>query len=377
MSNSNPVHSPFIARQARLAETFTKSGFDCVALNPGPSLMYLTGLNFHLMERPVIAVFLPAQAPILIIPRLESLKLEGLPFAIRGFTYDEDPSEWPGVFQSAFRAAGIEAAKVGVEPIRLRLLELRMLEKAAPKATFISAEENLAALRKFKDYSEVAMMREAVNIAQRGLQAILPMIKEGVTERVIAAELMVQLLRAGGDTDQAFSPIVSGGPNSANPHASPSDRPLQKGDLLVIDWGASYKGYLSDLTRTFAIGPVEPEFIQIARIVAEANATGRATAGPGVAAGLVDKATREVIERAGYGAFFTTRTGHGLGMEVHEEPYIRSGNPFILQPGNSFTIEPGIYLPGRNGVRVEDDVVITQSGIECLSDLPRELRVLG
>ncbi len=96
-----------------------------------------------------------------------------------------------------------------------------------------------------------------------------------------------------------------------------------------------------------------------------------------MAAGLVDKATREVIERAGYGAYFTTRTGHGLGMEVHEEPYIRSGNSFILQPGNAFTIEPGIYLPGRNGVRVEDDVVITQNGIECLSDLPRELRVLG
>jgi len=377
MSNSNPSDSPFIARQARLAETFIKSGIDCIALNPGPSLMYLTGLDFHLMERPVIAVFLPAEAPILVIPRLESLKLEGLPFAIRAFTYDEDPSEWPGVFQTAFRAAGIEAAKVGVEPIRLRLLELRILEKAAPNASFISAEENLAALRKFKDESEVATMREAVQIAQRGLLATLPMIKAGVTEREIAAELMVQLLRAGGEPEPAFSPIVSGGPNSANPHASPSDRPLQKGDLLVIDWGAAYKGYLSDLTRTFAIGPVEPEYVQIARIVAEANAAGRAAAGPGVAAGLVDKAAREVIEKTGYGAFFTTRTGHGLGMEVHEEPYIRSGNPYILQPGNVFTIEPGIYLPGRNGVRVEDNVVITQNGSECLSDLPRELRLLG
>jgi Xaa-Pro dipeptidase len=377
MSNSNPADSPFIVRQARLAEEFTKSGFDCVVLNPGPSLMYLTGLDFHLMERPVIAVILPAEAPVLIIPRLESLKLEGLPFAIHAFPYDEDPSEWPGIFQNAFRAAGIEDAKVGVEPIRLRLLELRMLEKAAPKASFISAEESLAALRMFKDESEVAMMRVAVNIAQRGLQATLPVIKAGVTEREIAAELMVQLLRAGGEPEYAFSPIVSGGPNSANPHASPSDRPLQKGDLLVIDWGTAYKGYISDLTRTFAIGQVEPEFVQIARIVAESNAAGRATAGPGVAAGMVDKAARDVIEKAGYGAYFTSRTGHGIGMEVHEEPYIRAGNPLILQPGMAFTIEPGIYLPGRNGVRVEDDVVITQSGIDCLSDLPRELRMLG
>ena len=377
MNNTNPTHSPFIVRQARLAEAFTKSGFDCVALNPGPSLMYLTGLNFHLMERPVIAVFLPAKAPVLILPRLESLKLEGLPFAIRAFPYDEDPSEWPGVFQSAFRAAGIEDAKVGVEPICLRFLELRMLERAAPKASFISAEDSLAALRKFKDESEVATMRAAVKIAQRGLLATLPVIKAGVTQREIAAELMVQLLRAGGEPEYAFSPIVSGGPNSANPHASPSDRPLQIGDLLVIDWGTSYKGYISDLTRTFAIGQVEPEFMQIARIVAEANAAGRATAGPGVAASLVDKAARDVIEQAGYGAYFTTRTGHGIGMEVHEEPYIRAANPLILQPGMAFTIEPGIYLPGRNGVRVEDDVVITKDGLECLSDLPRELRVLG
>ena len=377
MSNMNPANSLFINRQRLLVEAFTKSGFDCIALNPGPSLMYLTGLNFHLMERPVIAIFLPAEAPVLIIPRLESLKLEGLPFAIRAFAYDEDPSEWPGVFQSAFRAAGIEAAKVGVEPIRLRLLELRLLEKAAPKASFVSAEENLAALRKFKDEGEVAMMRTAVNIAQRGLQATLPVIKAGVTEREIAAELMVQLLHAGGEPEYAFSPIVSGGPNSANPHASPSDRPLQRGDLLVIDWGTSYKGYISDLTRTFAIGQVEPEFLEIARIVAESNAAGRATAGPGIAAGMVDKAARDVIEKAGYGAYFTSRTGHGIGMEVHEEPYIRAGNPLILQPGMAFTIEPGIYLPGRNGVRVEDDVVITKDGLDCLSDLPRELRVLG
>lgn len=376
MSNPNPANSPFIARQARLAEAFTKSGLDCVALNPGPSLMYLTGLNFHLMERPVIAVFLPAEAPVLVLPRLETLKLEGLPFEIRAFPYGEDPSEWPGVFQSAFQVAGIRDAKVGVEPIRLRLLELRMLEKAAPRARFISAEESLAALRQFKDASEVANMRAAVGIAQRGLQATLPVIKAGVTEREIAAELMVQLLRAGGEPEPSFSPIVSGGPNSANPHASPSDRLLQNGDLLVIDWGIAHLGYISDLTRTFAIGKVEPEFVQIARIVAEANAAGRAAAGPGVAAGSVDEAAREVIEKAGYGAYFTTRVGHGIGMEVHEEPYIRAGNPLILQPGMAFTVEPGIYLPGRNGARVEDDVVITNNGADCLSDLPRELRVL-
>jgi len=377
MKNSNPVNVSYTARQARLAEVMSKSGFDCIALNPGPSLMYLTGLNFHLMERPVVALFLPGGSPILILPRLEAPKLEALPYALRAFPYNEEPSEWPVVFQNAIQAAGIGKSKVGVEPTRLRFLELKMLDHAAPGGSFISAEQSLAALRMYKDESEVAIMQTAVDIAQRGLQATLPAIKPGVSEREIAAELMLQLLRAGGDPEAAFSPIVSGGPNSANPHASPSERLIQSGDLLVIDWGASYHGYISDLTRTFAIGQVEPEFTQIARIVAEANAAGRAAAGPGVAASLVDKAARDVIERAGYGAYFFTRVGHGIGMEVHEEPYIRAGNPLILQPGMAFTIEPGIYLTGRNGVRVEDNVVITPTGINCLSDLPRELRVLG
>jgi Xaa-Pro dipeptidase len=377
MSNSNSTNSPYNIRQARLAAAFTKSGFDCVVLNPGPSLTYLTGLNFHLMERPIIAVFLPAEAPVIILPRLEMLKLEELPFSIRPFPYDENPSEWPGVFQKALVTSGIHESKVGVEPIRLRLLELRMLERAAPKAKFVSVEESLAALRQFKDSREVAIMRTAVDIAQRGLQATIPMIKAGVTEREIAAELMVQLLRAGCEPEPAFSPIVSGGPNSANPHASPSDRPLQNGDLLVIDWGAAHRGYISDLTRTFAIGKVEPEYLKIARIVEEANAAGRAAAGPGAIAGNVDKAARDVIEKAGYGKYFTTRVGHGIGMEVHEEPYIRGDNPLILQPGMAFTVEPGIYLPGRNGARVEDDVVVTNDGIDCLSDLAREIRFLG
>jgi len=377
MKNSNPVNVSYTARQARLAEVMSANGFDCIALNPGPSLMYLTGLNFHLMERPVVALFLPGGSPILILPRLEAPKLEALPYALRAFPYNEEPSEWPVVFQNAIQAAGIGKSKVGVEPTRLRFLELKMLDHAAPGGSFISAEQSLAALRMYKDESEVAIMQTAVDIAQRGLQATLPAIKPGVSEREIAAELMLQLLRAGGDPEAAFSPIVSGGPNSANPHASPSERLIQSGDLLVIDWGASYHGYISDLTRTFAIGQVEPEFTQIARIVAEANAAGRAAAGPGVAASLVDKAARDVIERAGYGEYFFTRVGHGIGMEVHEEPYIRAGNPLILQPGMAFTIEPGIYLTGRNGVRVEDNVVITPTGINCLSDLPRELRVLG
>jgi Xaa-Pro dipeptidase len=228
-----------------------------------------------------------------------------------------------------------------------------------------------------KDRSELAAMRQAVHIAQRALQATLPLIKIGMNEKELASELTMQLLRGGAESNLPFTPIVCAGPNSANPHAVPGERLLQSGDLLIIDWGASYEGYFSDLTRTFAVGEVASEHARIAQAVLEANEAGRNTAAPGVPAGLVDKAAREVIEKAGYGPYFIHRTGHGLGMEEHEEPYIRSDNPQLLSPGMTFTIEPGIYLPERGGVRIEDDVVITESGSESLSNLPRELMVVG
>ena len=372
MMNTSPLYTQ---RHARLAEIMAAAGLRALALNPSPSLVYLTGLKFHLMERPVVALFQPERPVTLIMPELETAKAEGLPFAARVVAYGEDPASWVEVFRQGCQAAELEG-QVGVEPTRLRVLELRLLEAAASKAIYVSGEEAVAQLRMCKDEGEIAAMRRAVDIAQRALQATLPSIKEGITESQIASELTLQLLRAGSEPESPFTPIVSGGPNSANPHASPSERPLQKGDLLVIDWGAVYHGYVSDLTRTFAIGPVEGEYIHIAHLVCEANAAGRAAARPSTTASEVDQAARKVIEQAGYGASFFHRLGHGLGLEGHEPPYIRTGNNLRLEPGMTFTIEPGIYLTGRGGVRIEDNVVITADGSETLSSLPRELITL-
>jgi Xaa-Pro dipeptidase len=220
-------------------------------------------------------------------------------------------------------------------------------------------------------------MRQAVNIAEKAFAATQKSMKVGMTESELASELVIQLLKHGSDAELPVTPIVSGGPNSANPHASPTDRKLQSGDMLVIDWGAAYHGYISDLTRTLGVGEIDPEFVKIHKIVQDANAAGRAAARSGAACAEVDKATREVIEKSGYGKFFTHRTGHGIGMEVHEDPYIRGDNMQKLEPGMAFTVEPGIYLPGRNGVRIEDNIVITEKGAELLSDLPRELQTVG
>lgn len=365
------------ARFERLSRAIREAGLDALALNPGPTLTYLTGLSFHLMERPTVLLFVPGSKPVLVLPELEMTKASKAGVQLDTFPFGDNPALWGQAFQAATQSLGLNGKTIGVEPNRLRFLEMRFLQVAMPEAKFVSAEGVLSGLRMQKDAAEVEAMRQAVRIAQDALTATLPFIKAGVTERQVAAELTINLLRAGSDGELPFQPIVSSGPNSADPHASPSNRALQQGDLLVIDWGAAYNGYISDLTRTFAIGEPSPEFRHIAELTLLANEAGRKAARPGIPAGDVDRAAREVIDEGGFGPQFFHRTGHGIGMEGHEPPYMFGENDLILQPGMAFTVEPGIYLTGRNGVRIEDNLVITENGAETLSDLPRELIVLG
>lgn len=365
------------SRFDRLSASLHASGLDAVILNPGPTLTHLTGLRFHLMERPVVLLFAKDQDPAIVLPELELQKVASLPYKLQVFPYPENPSEWDDAFRRAAEILNLDGKRIGVDPRQLRLLEFRYVKAGAPEADYPDASDVLSSLRLKKEKAEVEAMRRAVQIAQTALEATVPWIKMGMTEKELSSELVVQLLKQGSDSEMPFAPIVSGGPNSANPHASPTERKLQNGDLLVIDWGAAYDGYISDLTRTFAVGKVDAEYEKIHKIVQEANAAGRAAAKPGVPCADVDKATRDVIEKSGYGVYFTHRTGHGIGMEGHEEPYMRGDNMQLLEPGMAFTVEPGIYLPNRNGVRIEDNVVITEDGADVLSDMAREIRVVG
>lgn len=365
------------SRFDKLNASLQASGLDAVILNPGPTLTYLSGLHFHLMERPIVLLYAKDQDPAVVLPELELQKVANLPYKMQVFAYPENPSEWDNVFRKAVQALGLDAKRIGVEPRQLRLLEFGHVKNGAPEAEYPDASEVLSGLRLRKDKAEVDAMRTAVKIAQDALEATLPFIKIGMTEKEISSELVVQLLKHGSEPEMPFSPIVSAGLNSANPHASPTERRLQAGDLLVVDWGAAHAGYISDLTRTFAVGEVDAEWTKVHKIVQEANAAGRAAGGPGVSCAAVDKATRDVIGEAGYGVYFTHRTGHGIGMEGHEEPYMRGDNQQLLEPGMAYTVEPGIYIPGRNGVRIEDNVVVTETGVDVLSDMPREIRVVG
>lgn len=322
-------------------------------------------------------VFSADHEPTIILPELELAKLDHLQFPARVYAYAENPAGWGAIFYDALKDLGLSGQKVGVEPRQLRLLEYDYLRGACSNAHLVDGSAIFAALRVKKDAEEISCMRQAVKIAEEALTATLGKVAIGASEKDIAGELFLQLITHGSDISLPFSPIVAAGPNAANPHSQPSDRPLTAGDLLIVDWGASYGGYVSDLTRTFAVGEIDPLAEKIHRIVQQANSAGRAAGRPGVPCAEVDLATRRVIEEAGFGANFTHRTGHGIGMECHEDPYIRGDNQQLLAVGMAYTVEPGIYLAGINGVRIEDDVIVTADGAESLSTMSREIRGVG
>lgn len=361
-------------RVESLRQLQAANGIACVALMPGANLLYFTGLPAHISERPTVA-FVPCDGqPAILLPELEAPAARGhLPGNVRLFTYrDEDGHEH--AFHQVAEELELDGETIGVEYLGMRLLEARRIEQAAPGCRLLAVEPWLPPLRMRKDNAEIGHMREAVAIAERAMLSLLDAgaIRAGRSELEVAADLRVALLREGAQGD-AFPPIVVAGPNSASPHASPSDRPMKSGELVVIDWGAVHKGYRSDITRTFVLGTPTAEMERIHDAVLAANQAGRLVIRPNMPAQEVDRAARRAITRSGYGQYFIHRTGHGLGLETHEPPYIVEGNQELLESGMTFTVEPGIYIPDFGGVRIEDDVVVTADGSETLTSLPRDL----
>ena len=365
------------SRIQKLIESAAKRGVDCVAVMPGANMTYLTGLPFHLMERATVAFFPARGRPALVLPALEATKPASGPVKIDWQLFPWTDEEGPvAAFAAASKALALPGKTLAVEELVMRVRELRLIEASAPGVRFADAGPLLSSLRMRKDEAEIARMRQAVGITEAALEATLAKIHIGMTEREIANELLLEMLRGGAES-LPFEPIVLTGPNSALPHGAPGDRRLQSGDLLLFDFGLSMGGYTSDITRTFAVGDVGDELHRAYDVVKRANEAGRKAARPGIEIQEVDRAARKVITDAGLGEYFTHRTGHGLGLEGHEPPFACEGDTTILEPGMTFTVEPGVYLPGKGGVRVEDDVVITADGCESLTTFDRELRTLG
>jgi Xaa-Pro dipeptidase len=350
-----------------------------LALMPDANLTYLTGLTFHHGQRLTLALF-PADGaqPCFIIPALEQGRVEASSSVpMRYFAWSD--AEGPAAAARAAMAAAFGAAApdlpLGVEYSVLRVMELRGVEAAMPGLQVADATGLLADLRMVKDAAELAIMERAAQIVEVGLARAITHIRVGMSERQLSKIVSEQIVAAGAD-GESFENIIASGPNGANPHHSNGEHAFAPGDLIIIDCGARYGGYISDTTRTVAVGEPGAEARAVYELVRQANAAGRAAARPGASGAQIDAAARQVIAAAGYGSAFNHRTGHGIGMEVHELPNIVVGSDTPLAPGTTFTIEPGIYLPGRLGVRIEDDMVITADGARSLTSMDRDLLVI-
>ena len=242
-----------------------------------------------------------------------------------------------------------------------------------PDATLVATTGLVEELRCTKDAGEVARIEAACAIADAALAEVAPLLEQGPTEAAFARALD-DAMRAGGADDLSFETIVAAGPNGSRPHHRPGPRPIERGDLVVIDFGALVEGYHSDMTRTLAVGgpeALDAEQRRMVAVVAEAQAAGVAAVGPGVPAKSVDEACRSVIAAAGWGDAFVHGTGHGVGLDIHEAPGVAASADATLAPGHVVTVEPGVYLPGQGGVRIEDTVVVTPEGRRSLTRAPK------
>lgn len=351
-----------------------KASLDAIALVPGANFSRLFGREFHQNERPLLVIIPADGMPAAVVPNLELGSFEALAF--EGEVYDwRDQVGYQGAFDQLLKKMSLES--LGVEGQVMRVFIDQALRKASPSLSIQDAQKDIAALRLHKSDEELAAMRKAIGIAERALDNTIDRVAVGMTERAIE-NILVQNLFAEGAEDFAFSPIVAAAENSAEPHAhSREDYLIEPGDALLIDFGARVGGLCSDITRTFFIQHCTDERADIYNTVLEANVAGHDATKAGVSAHAVDDATTLVLENSNYADRIRTKTGHGLGRDVHEDPYIMRGNHEVLESGTVFTIEPGLYDLTDMGVRIEDDVLVTSSGSESLTTFDKSLTFIG
>lgn len=362
----------YAGRLAAAAGATVEAGLDGLVITPGYDLRYLTGSRAQTLER-LTALVVPASGdPTVVVPRLELASLKGsaiaeLGLAVRDWVDGDDPYR---LVSAALGGAPAATAVTDSMPA-LHLLPLAG-ELGVPP---VLATGILRELRMVKQECEIDALRKAGSAIDRVHARVPEFLVPGRTEADVAADI-AEAIVAEGHSEVSFI-IVGSGPHGADPHHSYSGRALQVGDVVVVDIGGCYEpGYQSDSTRTYSIGEPSPEVAQQYSVLQRAQRAAFDAVRPGVTAEQVDAAAREVLADAGLAEFFVHRTGHGIGLSVHEEPYIVSGNDLPLTAGMSFSIEPGIYFPGRWGARIEDIVVVTEDGALAVNNRPHELVVV-
>ncbi|UOX91539.1 Xaa-Pro peptidase family protein [Amycolatopsis sp. FBCC-B4732] len=361
------------ARLDRARTAAAAAGTDALLIAPGSDLRYLLGQAGGSFERLTTLVVPADGTPALVVPKLEAPGYADVPtdeLGVELLTWvdGDDPYK-------------LVADRLG-KPGRVAVSDFTpALHVLALRSALGEAEQTLAGpvvreLRMRKDAAEIASLREAGAAIDRVHARVHEWLRPGRTEAEVGADIAAAIVEEGHV--QADFVIVGSGPNGASPHHDVSDRVIEKGDVVVVDIGGPLPaGYNSDSTRTYAVGtPRDADVAETYAVLQRAQAAAVAAVKPGVTAEAVDAAAREVIAEAGFGEYFIHRTGHGIGLDVHEEPYIIAGNALPLEPGMAFSVEPGIYQPDRWGARIEDIVIVTENGVEPVNNQPHELVVL-
>ncbi|MFX3618073.1 MAG: M24 family metallopeptidase [Sporolactobacillus sp.] len=339
------------------------------------NVFYLTQFKCDPHERFLGLFIFPDDEPFLVCPELEVLQARASSFGHEAIGYRDDQDPWL-IVRQALAARHLSAGKVFIEPSTLPYKKVLALEDLFGKPLLGSVENLIAQMRKIKDSAEIAAMRKAGEMADYAVKLGVDAIKKGRTETAIIAEIEHELAKQGY-SQMAFDTMVLTGENSAAPHGNPGTRQIKEGDFVLFDLGVVVDGYCSDITRTVGYKFVSDEQQRIYETTLKANEAAIKAVHEDLRIGDLDGVARKVITDAGYGAYFTHRLGHGLGLGEHEEPSMSADNDALLEKGMVITIEPGIYVPEVGGVRIEDDVYIGENGPETLTHYPKNLQIIS
>ncbi|GAA0600775.1 di/tri-peptidase [Virgibacillus siamensis] len=357
-----------------LLNEMKKNNLESMIITSPANFYYVSNYYTDPHERVIATYISKYHDPVIVVPSMEKedAKNAGWNYEIIGYQDHEDP--WQLLLDYLKRNDSIPAS-VGLEYNSLSIERFTKIKQTFPEAVFSDAQEILANMRVLKSKEEYKMLKEAASLADFGVETGIKAIHEGATELGIIAKIEYELKKQGVQ-GMSFSTMAISGTKTASPHGNPSMKTVEKGDLVLFDLGVVFEGYCSDTTRTVAYKSISPEQEKIYNTVLAAEKKAIDESVVGTPVGKIDLAARNPIEQAGYGDYFTHRIGHGLGIEAHEYPSMHNKNELPLKPGMCYTIEPGIYVPGTGGVRIEDMIFMTENGAETLTKFPKELQII-
>ncbi|WP_407269013.1 M24 family metallopeptidase [Radiobacillus sp. PE A8.2] len=357
-----------------LQEQLTKNNLDSIFITSKANVFYTSNYYTDPHER-VVAIFIDNLGePVFILPAMEQEDAIEAGWKGELITYYDHENPWQ-LFQAYLRKSKRMPTSLGIEKDHLTVERLEQLQTIFNNTTFINAQSLLANLRVIKDGNEYSILKQAAAFADLGVKTGIEAIKQGKSELEIVAEIEYTLKKQGV-REMSFSTMVLSGTKTASPHGTPDHKKIEVGDLVLFDLGVVYNGYCSDITRTVAYKNITEQQQAIYQTVLAAQQKAIEAATIGTPVGDIDQAARQHITDNGYGEYFKHRIGHGIGIDVHEFPSMAANNTVTLKEGMCFTIEPGIYVPGVGGVRIEDEVFISENGTELLTSFPKELQII-